>query len=160
MNEGARERTMIHLGSRYLRAALLTIVFTTACATGASRPPTDSAEAVFPTSQELTRAAVVKVLSENGYDVTVEEDGRLIETDYRQEIGGPWDWLVVSRFGTIRSWVEVRLMPEDESSTRVKIDVYCEGKASLFGSWRAYDTPLPQRAGTHLRQMQATLETL
>jgi len=143
-----------------LSCALLLVMFATACATGASRAPTDSAEAVFPTSEELTRAAVVKVLSEGGYTVKVEDDGRRIETDYRQEIRSIWDRLVVYRFGTIRSWVEVRLMPEDDTSTRVKIEVFCEGKVSLFGSWRAYDTPLPQRASTHLRQMRATLELL
>jgi hypothetical protein len=160
MEKVDQERTSGHRASRYLRAVVLPILFATACATGASRAPTDSAEAVFPTSQELTRAVVVKVLSENGYNVTIEEDGRLIQTGYRQEIGGPWDWLVVYRFGTLRSWVEVRLLPEEESSTHVKVDVYCEGKDSLFGPWRAYDTPLPQRAGTHLRQMRATLELL
>lgn len=140
--------------------AMLLLTFATACATGASRIPTDSAEAVFPTSEALTRAAVVKVLSEGGYEVNVEDDGRRIETNYREEIRSIWDRLVVYRFGTIRSWVEVRIMPEDQASTRVKIDVFCEGKDSLFGSWRAYDTPLPQRASTHLRQMRATLELL
>jgi hypothetical protein len=143
-----------------LSCAMLLLLFATACATGGSRTPTDSAEAVFPTSEELTRAAVVKVLSEGGYTVKVEDDGRRIETDYRREIRSIWDRLVVYRFGTVRSWVEVRIMPEDEASTRVQIDVFCEGKDSLFGSWRAYDTPLPQRASTHLRQMRATLDLL
>jgi hypothetical protein len=143
-----------------LLCAILPVMFATACATGTSLAPTDSAEAVFPTSEELTRAAVVKVLSEGGYTVKVENDGRRVETDFRREIRSIWDRLVVYRFGTIRSWVEVRIMPQDEASTRVTIDVFCEGKDSLFGSWRAYDTPLPQRASTHLRQMRATLDLL
>jgi len=137
MNETNPKRTAGQRCALSAGGALLSILLAAACATGASRAPMDSAEAIFPTSQELTRTAVVKVLSENGYSVKIGEDGHLIQTGYRQEISSLWDWLVVYRFGTIRSWVEIRLVPEDNSTTRVKIDVYCEGKDSLFGSWRA-----------------------
>jgi hypothetical protein len=138
---------------------LLAVTAMTACAGRHTERPTDSAEALLPATAELVRSAVIKVLAEAGYSVNVEEDGRLLKTGYRQEIRGLWDWLVVYRFGTIRSWVEVIMAPETDAM-RVKIDVYCEGKDSLVGTWRPYDTPLPQQAGTHLRDVQKTLDLL
>ena len=103
--------------------------------------------------------AVVKILVEQGYDVTIEEAGRFIRTEYRKETDGPWDVLVVFRFGTIRSWVEATVAAESEV-TRVKIDVFVEGKDRLLGAWRPFDAPLPQAAATHLRQVRKTLALL
>lgn len=145
--------------SRQFTVVLLLIVCTAGCAGHSSRPANDSVEALLPSSEELTRSAVTKVLAEAGYTVNMEEGGRLLKTGYRQEIRGLWDWLVVYRFGTIRSWVEVTMSPESDA-TRIRIDVYCEGKNSLLASWRPYETPLPQQAATHLRQIQQTLDLL
>jgi hypothetical protein len=119
----------------------------------------DSVEALLPASQELTRSAVIKVLSEAGYTVDAAEDARVLKTEYREEIRGPWDRLVVYRFGTIRSWVEVSMVAETDA-TRIRIDVYCEGKDSLFASWHPYETPLRQQATTHLREVRKTLDLL
>jgi hypothetical protein len=142
-----------------LLAASLIVISLVGCAGASPRPVSDSAEALFPTTEELARAAVVKVLAENGYGVTVDEAARLIRTDYRQETDGPWDRLLVYRFGTIRSWVEATIVPESDS-IRVKIDVFVEGKDRLLGSWQPFEAPLPQRAATHLWQVQKTLALL
>jgi len=91
--------------------------------------------------------------------VTVDEPAGLIRTDYREETDGPWDGLLVYRFGTIRSWVEATIAPESDS-VRVKIDVFVEGKDSLLGSWQPFEAPLPQRAATHLRQVRNALALL
>lgn len=137
----------------------LAVSSTVGCAGHSAPRSTDSAEALLPTTEDLARSAVIKVLAEAGYTVDVAEDGHMLKTEYRQEIRGLWDWLVVYRFGTIRSWVEVVMAPETDA-TRVKIDVFCEGKDSLFASWRPYDTPLPQQAGQHLRDVRKSLDLL
>jgi hypothetical protein len=139
--------------------AVLILLQMVSCAGRTSRPPSDTAEAVFATSEDVARTAVVKVLAEQGYDVTVDEAGRFIRTDYRKETDGPWDPLIVSRFGTIRSRVEATIASESDV-TRVKIDVFVEGKDSLLGTWRPFDAPLPQAAATHLRQVRKALTLL
>ena len=142
-----------------LVGGVVLVLALTACAGRSERVASDSAEAVLLATEERTRTALVQVLIENGYEVTVDQDGARIRTGYREETDGPWDRLLVYRFGTIRSWVEATIAPDSEA-TRVKIDVFAEGKDSWLGSWKAFEAPLPQRAVTHLRQVRKALALL
>lgn len=131
------------------------------CAT--TRPPggRDSVESVLVAPQDQVRAAVIQVLTEAGYEVGGEDQPvRDLSTGYRQEIDSPWDWLLFYRFGVSRSRVEATIIPENETATRLIVQVTYEGKDSLFASWRLYETPLPQSAANHLRLVKKALGLL
>jgi hypothetical protein len=142
-----------------LIVAVVLVLLASGCTGSRSRSASDSAEAVLATTEDRARAALVKILKESGYSVTIRERGRLIRSEYRREIRSPWNGLIIYRFGTIRTWVEATVAPEADA-TRVKITVFCDGKDGLFASWRRYETPLPQQAATHLRQVKQILELL
>jgi len=129
-------------GTGVLAVAALMI----SCATTQTQGGPDSVEAVLVAPQNQVRAAVVQVLTEAGYEVGGEDlPDPVLSTGYRQEIDGPWNWLLVSRF---------------ETATRLIIQVTYESKGSLFGFWRPYETPLQQSAVNQLRLVRNTLGLL
>jgi hypothetical protein len=131
------------------------------CATTQIPGGPDSVEAVLVAPENLVRAAVVQVLAEAGYEVGGEDQpDRVLSTGYRQEIDSPWNWLLVRRFGVSRSRVHATIIPENETATRLIIQVTYEGKGSLFASWRPYETPLQRSAANQLRLVRNTLGLL
>jgi len=144
-------------GTGVLAVAALMI----SCATTQTQGGPDSVEAVLVAPQNQVRAAVVQVLTEAGYEVGGEDlPDPVLSTGYRQEIDGPWNWLLVSRFGVSRSRVHTTIIPENETATRLIIQVTYESKGSLFGFWRPYETPLQQSAVNQLRLVRNTLGLL
>ncbi len=131
------------------------------CATTQTPAGPDSVEAVLVAPQNLVRAAVVEVLTEAGYEVGGEDQpDRVLSTGYRQEIDSPWNWLLVCRFGVSRSRVHATIIPENETATRLIIQVSYESKGGLFASWRPYETPLQPSAANQLRLVRNTLGLL
>jgi hypothetical protein len=105
------------------------------------------------------RTVLVQVLTDGGYEVDQEGDEHWT-TGYRQEIRGPWDGLLRWRFGTGRSRVDALLTAPDSQTSRLRLQVYFEGKDGLFTRWEESPTPLPQSADNQLRLIKNALHLL
>jgi len=112
---------------------------------------------VAPTDQ--VKNAVTDVLTRGGYDVEWADEQR-VSTGYREEIPGPWDWMLRWWFGTIKSRVEAEVGPATEQTTRLRLDVLSEGKDGLFTSWDSVTSALPQSAENQLRLIKKELQIL
>ena len=121
------------------------IVATVSCAGPPIPHEPDVIDVTLPAPAEQVRTVLVQVLEDGGYDVDWQDDQNLT-TGYREEIHGPWDWLLRSRFGTGRSRVDALVTPATEQDTRVRLHVQYEGKDGIFTRWEASPTALPQSA--------------
>jgi len=119
----------------------------------------DVVDVTLPVPAEQVRTAVIQVLENGGYEVEQKDDQNLT-TGYRQEIRGPWDWLLRWRFGTSRSRVDALVTPATEQDTRLRLHVLYEGKDGLFTKWEDSPTALPQSAENQLRLIKNALHIL
>ena len=94
----------------------------------------DVIDVTLPASADRVKTAVVQVLTDGGYDVDRKDD-QTLTTGYREEMPGPWDWLLRWRFGTGRSRVEANATPATEQTTRLQLSIQYEGKDGLFSRW-------------------------
>ncbi len=142
------------------RALLLFLVIVTAACAGPAIPhEPDILDVTLPAPAEKVRAAVIQVLTDGGYDVDRQDDQNLT-TGYREEMGGPWNWLLRWRFGTGRSRVEALVTPAADQSTRLRLHVQYEGKDGIFTGWEDSPTALPQSAENQLRLIKNALQLL
>ncbi|MDF0644865.1 MAG: hypothetical protein P0111_12615 [Nitrospira sp.] len=137
----------------------LSLLGTLACAGPRIPHEPDIIDVMLPAPADKVSTAVIDVLTDGGYDIDHKDDERLA-TDYRQEIRGPWDWMLRWRFGTGRSRVETRVTPASEGSTRLRLHVLYEGKDGLFTRWEDSPTALPQCAENQLRLIKNALHLL
>lgn len=135
------------------------IVATVSCAGPPIPHEPDVIDVTLPAPAEQVRTVLVQVLEDGGYDVDWQDDQNLT-TSYREEIHGPWDWLLRSRFGTGRSRVDALVTPATEQDTRVRLHVQYEGKDGIFTRWEASPTALPQSAENQLRLIKNALHIL
>ena len=135
------------------------IVATVSCAGPPIPHEPDVIDVTLPAPAEQVRTVLVKVLEDGGYDVDWQDDQNLT-TGYREEIHGPWDWLLRSRFGSGRSRVDALVTPATEQDTRVRLHVQYEGKDGIFTRWEASPTALPQSAENQLRLIKNALHIL
>ena len=140
-----------------LLAAL--IVATAACAGPTIPHEPDVVDVTLPAPAEQVRTAVIQVLTDGGYDVDRQDDQNLT-TGYREEISGPWDWLLRWRFGTGRSRVDALVTRATEQDTRLRLHVQYEGKDGIFTRWEDSPTALPQSAENQLRLIKNALHIL
>ena len=105
------------------------------------------------------RAVLIQVLTDGGYDVEQDGDDNWT-TGYREETRGLWDWLLRWRFVTGRSRVDAVLTAPDSQTSRLRLQVYYEGKDGLFTRWEDAPTPLPQSATNQLRLIKNALHLL
>ena len=105
------------------------------------------------------RSAVVQVLTDGGYDVE-QRDEQHLTTGYREDIRGPWDWLLHCCFGTGRSRVDALVTEATDASARLRLNVLYEGKDGLFTRWEESPTALPQSAENQLRLVKNRLKML
>lgn len=119
----------------------------------------DIVEDTLPLPADRVRQAVADVLTAGGYDVEEDSNGNL-RTGYREEIDGPWNWLLRWRFGVGKSRVEATVTPLQETSTRLKLHAMYESKDGLFASWEDSPTALPQSAANQLRLIKNKLQLL
>ena len=127
---------------------------------GAPHPlPTDLIETRLAAPLDTVKTALTQVLTDGGYDVDWKNDSTL-ETSYREEIHGPWDWLYRWRFGTIKSRVNATVTAADEQNTALKLEVRSEGKDGIFTSWDQVPSALPQGADNQLRLIKNALQLL
>ena len=144
--------------SLYLLLAAL-MVGTGACAGPTIPHEPDVLDVTLPAPAEQVRAAVIQVLTDGGYDVDRRDDQNLT-TSYREEISGPWDWLLRWRFGTGRSRVDALVTQATEQDTRLRLHVQYEGKDGIFTRWEDSPTALPQSAENQLRLIKNALHIL
>ena len=135
------------------------IVGATACAGPTIPHEPDVVDVTLPAPAEQVRTAVIQVLTDGGYDVDRQDDQNLT-TGYREEISGPWDWLLRWRFGTGRSRVDALVTPATEQDTRLRLHVQYEGKDGIFTRWEDSPTALPQSADNQLRLIKNALHIL
>ena len=135
------------------------IVATVSCAGPPIPHEPDVIDVTLPAPAEQVRTVLVQVLEDGGYDVDWQDDQNLT-TGYREEIHGPWDWLLRSRFGSGRSRVDALVTPATEQNTRVRLHVQYEGKDGIFTRWEASPTALPQSAENQLRLIKNALHIL
>lgn len=146
---------MIHrIGLGLAMTALLT-----SCS-GAPHPlPTDLVETRLAAPLVSVKTAITQVLTDGGYAVDWIDDARL-ETSYREEMHGPWNWLYRWRFGTIKSRINASVQAADDLSTALQMEVRSEGKDGLFTSWDQVPSALPQRADHQLQLIKNALHLL
>jgi hypothetical protein len=119
----------------------------------------DVIDVTLPAPVDRVTTAVVRVLTDGGYDVDRKDDQTLM-TGYREETLGPWNWLLNWRFGTGRSRVEADVQSATEQTTRLRLSVQYEGKDGLFTRWEDSPTALPQSAENQLRLIKNVLRIL
>jgi hypothetical protein len=129
------------------------------CAAGPPLPELDVMEVMLPAPAGDVKAAVTDVLTQDGYHVSEEDEGGLT-TGMRQEITGPWNGLLRWRFGVGKSRVEARVIPQDDLSTRLRLQVFHRAKDGIFDSWEWAETPLPQSAENEIRLIKKALRLL
>ena len=109
--------------------------------------------------EDQVKAAVADVLTQGGYSVDEDETGN-VTTGMRREVSSPWNWLLRWRFGVGKSRVEARVVPQDETTTRLRLQVFHRGKDGLFDTWEDAETPLPQSAANEIRRIKNVLRLL
>lgn len=140
-------------------AAILLVAAIAACAGAPAAPEPDVMEVMLQAPAEQVKAAVANVLSQGGYTIDQDDSGN-VTTGMRQEIRSPWNWLLRWRFGVGKSRVEARVVPQDESTTRLRLQVFHRGKDGLFDTWEDAETPLPQSAANEIRRIKNALRLL
>lgn len=129
------------------------------CAAGPPLPEFDVMEVMLPVPADQVKTAVAYVLTQGGYEVEQEADGNLT-TGMRREVRSPWNVLLRWRFGVGKSRVEARVVPLDESTTRLRLQVFYREKDGLLDSWEDAQTPLPQSAANEIRLVKNALRVL
>jgi hypothetical protein len=144
-----------------IRIAILAPLLASALACAGPAMPHDPnvIDVTLPASADRVKTTVVQVLTDGGYDVDGKDD-QTLTTGYREEMLGPWDWLLRWRFGTGRSRVEANVTPATEQTTRLQLSVQYEGKDRLFTQWEDSPTALPQSAENQLRLIKNALQIL
>ena len=119
----------------------------------------DIVDVTVPASADKVTEAVIQVLTEAGYEVDEDAEQHLT-TGYREEMRGPWNWLLHWRFGTGRSLVDALVTPVSEQNTRLRLHVSYEGKDGIGSTWEESPTSLPQNAENQLRLIKHKLKLL
>ena len=143
---------------RPLILALL-VIWASACAGPPIPHEPDVIDVTLHATADQVKTAVAQVLAEGGYRVDRMDDENLT-TGYREEISGPWDWLLRWRFGTGRSRVDVLVTPASEESSRLRLHVLYEGKDGIVTRWEESPTATPQSAANQLRLIKNALQLL
>jgi hypothetical protein len=131
------------------------------CATSRGERPHDAIEAVLAAPQDQVRAALIQVLTEDGYSIQDgRNEGRILSTAYREETRSIWDWLLLSRFGVNRSRVDATFTPEDQVHTRLSIQISYEAKRHIWSLWQDSSPALQQSAANQLRLVKNVLGLL
>ncbi|ULA66034.1 MAG: conserved exported protein of unknown function [Nitrospira sp.] len=142
-----------------LLTSLLLVTAVVGCAGGPPAPEPDVMEVTLEAPADKVQTAVTDVLTHGGYTVDQDETGN-VTTGMRQEVRGPWNGLLRWRFGVGKSRVEARIVPQDDSTTRLRLQVFYRGKDGLFDTWENAETPLPQSAANEIRMIKNALRLL
>jgi hypothetical protein len=145
------------LPARLHRLALVAAGLLIAGCAGHTSVREDAVEAVLPLPPDQVHSALVAVLEADDYSVRTAEDERVVETGYRKQMDGPWNWLLTSRFGVDRSKVNAVMSAEGADSTRLNISVTHQAKDHVWSSWQDTTAPPHRDASLHLRSLKVAL---
>ena len=122
-------------------------------------PDPDVIDVTLPAPAEEVKLALTEVLTAEGYDVE-QQDAEMLVTGAREEIHGPWDWLLRWRFGVGKSRVEAKVTTLEMDSSRMRLQVFHRSKDGIFDAWQEAETPLPQSAINQVRLVKNRLHLL
>lgn len=135
-------------------------LFVGGCAT-TSQTPTDSVDVLLDAPLDHVRAAILQVLSTDGYPIGEGTgDDRVVITGYKREIEGVGNWLLKVRFGVGRSRVEATLSPASQETTRVTISVLYQVKEHIWSIWEDAPAPPHRDASLQVRSVKKQLGLL
>jgi hypothetical protein len=145
-----------------VQGAVFFLVLLFGCATGNGERTPESIDVLLPSPEDEVRAAVIQVLTEDGYSIrNSANQERVISTDYREEINGIWDRFLVYVFSVDRSRVDASVTPEDQTHTRLTIQVTYEARSHFWSSWQQEDpAALARNPATQVRRVKNVLGLL
>ena len=129
------------------------------CAGVHPAPDQDVMDLTLPAPAESVKSALVDILRSSGYEVQ-EENSDTVTTGSRREIGGPWNWLLNWRFGVMKSRVEAKIIPLEQDSTRLRLQVFPRSKDGILDPWVDAESPLPQSGANQVRRLKNSLQIL
>jgi len=130
-----------------------------ACTSIGSIPDPDVIDVSLPASADAVKVALTEVLTAQGYEVE-QRDEQTLTTGPREEISGPWDWLLRWRFGVGKSRVEAQVTAFEPETARMRLQVFHRSKDGIFDAWQDAETPLPQSAVNQVRLVKNRLHLL
>lgn len=138
------------------RWALVSVLLLAGVSSAAFAFEADVVDVQLAAPAEKVKAAVTEVLTESGYEVRWKNDTTL-ETDYREESGG-LDSLYYCCWGVIKSRVQATVTPGANQSTHLRLQVFAQGKRTIFESFAPVQTPVPESAENQLRLIKNKLK--
>jgi hypothetical protein len=145
--------------ARWLGIPLWALMGLSACSAAPAIPDLDVVEVSLPAPADQVKMALIDVLTADGYDVE-QRNGDILITGAREEIPGPWDWLLRWRFGVGKSRVEATITESGIDDTRMRLQVFHRSKDGIFDGWEDAETPLPQSAANQVRLLKNKLHLL
>jgi hypothetical protein len=145
--------------TRFLGLLLASCMWLGGCSAVQPAPDPDVIDVTLPTPAEEVKLALTEVLTAEGYDVD-QQDADMLVTGAREEIQGPWDWLLRWRFGVGKSRVEAKVTALETDSSRMRLQVFHRSKDGIFDAWQEAETPLPQSAINQVRLVKNRLHLL
>ncbi|MEX5219977.1 MAG: hypothetical protein AB7G68_16305 [Nitrospiraceae bacterium] len=144
---------------RHLLVTVGVFMWLGACSSMQTVPDRDVISATLPAPAEEVTPALVDVLASEGYDVDA-EDTETLTTGWREEIRGPWDWLLRWRFGVGKTRVKAKVISEASDRTHISVQVFHFSKDGILDHWEEADSPLRQSAANQVRLLKNRLHIL
>lgn len=141
---------------RQTRWALLSALLLTGMSTAALALESDVIDVKLSAPADKVKNAVTEVLTESGYSVRWKNDMTL-ETDYREESGG-LDSLYYCCWGVVKSRVQATVTPVADRTTQLRLQVFAQGKRTIFEGFSPVETPVPESANNQLRLIKNKLK--
>lgn len=141
---------------RRTRWALVSVLLLTGMGGTASALEPDVIDVKLSAPADKVKSAVTEVLTESGYDVRWKNDTTL-ETDLREESGG-LDSLYYCCWGVVKSRVQATVTPGADQTTQLRLQVFAQGKRTIFESFAPIETPVPESAANQLRLIKNKLK--
>ena len=145
--------------ARLLGFLLCSWIWLGGCSAVQPAPDPDIIDVTLAAPAEEVKLALTEVLTAEGYDVE-QQDTDMVVTGAREEIRGPWDWLLRWRFGVGKSRVEATITALETDSSRMRLQVFHRSKDGIFDAWQEAETPLPQSAINQVRLVKNRLHLL
>ncbi|MET0515227.1 MAG: hypothetical protein ABW047_07875 [Nitrospiraceae bacterium] len=143
---------------RYL-LIICAITIGAGCASVHPEADVDVMDLTLPAPAENVKTALIDILRSSGYEIQ-EEYSDTVTTGSRRETGGPWNWLLNWRFGVMKSRVEAKMIPLEQDSTRLRLQVFPLSKDGILDSWSEAESPLPLSAANQVRRLKNALQIL
>ncbi|MCP9453648.1 MAG: hypothetical protein NNA23_13305 [Nitrospira sp.] len=141
---------------RHVKWALGSALLLMGMSTAALAFEADVVDVKLSAPAEKVKTALTEVLTDSGYEVRWKNDTTL-ETDYREESGG-LDSLYYCCWGVIKSRVQATVTPEGGQTTHLRLQVFAQGKRTIFESFTPVQTPVPESAENQLRLIKNKLK--